>query len=262
MASSGLSGKRSGYDGNVSRWQAFLACWGAGLQRSFDAASTAEPGFVALSAEPGFVALSVLSKYTVLRAAPQPDGAAMQLQLQALEARLQLRLPPSYRDFVMAYLPPDYQPHRTATGEELRVGLYAPNQVGTLQSLAPELVALFEQPALAYDAPDSDYFRYGTDQDDVAIRTSYRAASIVVGSHGPAAYDLIVLRPQVLTADAEMEAAMIMHSGEFRAPSFAELMRQLAHMELKGSASVPPYAQSELAGGCGDHLKPQSPWWR
>ncbi len=252
MKQSGLGGQLSGYAGDVSKWQSFLDCWRTAL-----AARPTQKSTLPDRNEP-----TILSKFTVLRDAAEPDRGAVALEIQALEARLAVTLPPSYRDFLLAYRPPDYKPHTTPTGELLRIGMYAPKQVDRLQVLEPDLVRIFAEPSLAYDTPDADYFRYGIDQDDVAIRTSYRADSIVVGSHGPALHDLLVLHPRAVTADGEMEAAMMMHSGEFRAPSFAELMRQIAHMELKRPNSAPPYAQTELVGGCGDHLKPNAPWWR
>jgi hypothetical protein len=252
MRAPGLDARQSGYAGDVAAWRSFLACW----QLELEGRSGAAPGRRE-SFEP-----SVLSKATALRNVASPATEAVALQIQSLETRLAVNLPRSYKDFLLAYRPPDYRPHLTPTGESLRIGMFAPHQVQRLQVLEPELVAMFTDPALAHDAPDKSYFVYGTDQDDAAVRTSYRADCIVVGSHGPAYYDLLVLHPQAVTADGEMEAAMLMHSGAFRAPSFAEVMRQIAHMELRRPNSVPPYPQAELTGTCADHLRPHAPWWR
>lgn len=241
-----LRQRDSGYHGDVRAWSTFLGCWGDAVK--------AQPA----SSAPR---LSILSRNTVLSADPAPSEAELRDGLQALEARLGVALPRSYKDFVLAYRPPPYRPHQGPGGVVLRVGMYAPSQVGRLSDLEPQLVSIFESRFISRDADDATYYHYGIDQDDAALRTSYRAEAIVVGSHGLESHDLIVLHPQERTSDGEMEAAMVMHSGEFRAPSFAELMRQLGHMEATQQQRVPPYAQAALAHGCGAALTPQPAWW-
>jgi hypothetical protein len=61
--------------------------------------------------------------------------------------------------------------------------------------------------------------------------------------------------------DGEMEAALHYHAGEFRAPSFAELMRQLSIMEISTVDHVPPYPQEILKGTCADKLPIADAWW-
>jgi hypothetical protein len=243
---------QSGYDADAQRWASFISCWGEKLKshRQAQAGAASEPF------------LAVLSKFTVLSNDPSPSEQELASAIQALEGKLGLAMPRSYKDFLLAYRPPAYRPHVGPGGAVLRVGIYAPHQVGRLPELEPDLAKLFAGPAMSRDTGDAQYYRYGIDQDDAAIRTSYRADAIVVGSHGLESHDLLVLYPRERSADGEMEAAMLMHSGEFRAPSFAELMRQLSYMETERLARVPPYAQSALAGSCADHLKPRNPWWR
>lgn len=243
-----LSRRDSGYRGDVRQWSDFLSCWG---------------DKVAARKTPGpSPSLSLLSRYTVLAKDPAPSEAEVREGIRDLEARLGVALPRSYRDFLLAYRPPPYRPHLGSGGVVLRVGVYAPAQVGRLGDLDPQLVAIFSTPLIGRDASDADYYRYGVDQDDAAIRSSHRENAIVVASHGLNSQDLVVLYPQERTADGEMEAAMLLHAGEFRAPSFAELMRQLAHMESTQQRQVPPYAQAQLAADCAGRLAPHAAWWR
>ena len=242
----------SGYDADVQRWQAFLSCWGGKLESI--KLSKPDVGSAPL--------LSVLSKYTVLADSTLPTEKEVVTAIQAVEMRLGLSMPRSYKDFLLAYRPPTYRPHEGPGGSVLRVGVYAPHQVGRLADLEPELVDIFRSPMISRDVADAQYYRYGIDQDEAAIRTSYREDAIVVGSHGLERHDLLVLYPRERSADGEMEAAMLLHAGEFRAPSFAELMRQLSYMETAQPGRVPPYAQTDIQGGCADHLNSRSPWWR
>lgn len=243
-----LKDRNSGYPASAVDWQPFLDCWYAAVvQRAAKESSGGE-------------FLTVLSKFTFLSRDPQPSAAETEAEISRLQARLGTNLPRSYTDFVRAYRPPTYRPHEVAGGGVLRVGMYAPKQIGRLAQLEPRLAQ--ESVEIPIESSDAEYYLYGTDQSDVAIRTRYRSDAIVVGSHGPAAYDLIVLYPQEKTRDAEMEAALIFHSGEFRAPSFAELMRQLAYMEAHDVGRVPPYSQSDLAGACSRLLPLTSVWWK
>lgn len=246
-----LSHFDSGYDGSVEQWRAFLVCWRTQLPLSARAVIS---GTVPT--------LTLLSKYTLLANDRQPTPNEIEADIARLESRLRLTLPRSYKEFLKAYLPPAYYPHPDAGGGSLRTGILAPTQVAALQEIDPALARMYQEPQLALAASDQQYYIYGIDQDDVAVRTQKRPASIVVGWHGPAHYDLIVLYPDELTADGEMEAAMIMHSGEFRALSFAELMRQLSQMETTYPDRVPPYAQDSLVNTCAWQLRPRAVSWR
>jgi hypothetical protein len=153
-----------------------------------------------------------------------------------------------------------YRPHEAPGGGILRVGIYAVEQVGRLRDLEPQLAQISKE--LAMESDDANYYVYGIDQNDVAIRTRHRQNAIVIGSHGHEIHDLIVLYPQEQTRDGEMEAAFIFHSGEFRAPSFAELMRQLSYMETRSPKHIPPYSQVDLARTCSSLLPMANPWWK
>jgi hypothetical protein len=238
----------SGYLTQAADWQGFLACWRNGVAQR------------AAKENASNIVLTVLSKFTQLSRDPQPSVADTETQLSHLEARLGTTLPKSYIDFVRVYRPPIYRPHDAPGGGILRVGMFGPQQVGFLSQLEPRLAQ--QSAEIPVETSDAEYYVYGINQSDVAIRTGNRPGAIVVGSHGPAAYDLIVMYPQEKTRDGEMEAALIFHSGEFRAPSFAELMRQLAYMEINSVDRVPPYRQSDIAHGCAKFIPLSSVWWK
>jgi hypothetical protein len=144
-------------------------------------------------------------------------------------------------------------------GVHFSIGIYAPSQVNRYGSLEPQLAA--EEEKWPMHSSDEDYYVYGVKQDDVSGRTANHRNAIVVGKYGDSRYEVIALYPQVKTADGEMEAALFFHSGEFRAPSFAELMRQLSILETTGIDHLPPYPQSALHGTCADKLRIDNPWW-
>jgi hypothetical protein len=241
-----LKERLSGYSASVQDWEAFLGCWFSEASRK---APVGNGQFVTL-----------LSKFTHLSKEPQPSTAQIEAGIAHLESRLGLQLPRSYKDFLRAYRPPKYRPHVTRGGSELRVGIYAVEQVDRLASLEPQLIQIAKD--VGVESIDAIYYVYGTEQDDVAIRTRYRQDAIVIGSHGHEIHDLIVMYPQERTHDGEMEASLIFHSGEFRAPSFAELMRQLSYMETRSMNRVPPYSQTDLAASCSKLLPQQGVWWK
>jgi len=154
--------------------------------------------------------------------------------------------------------PSGFEPY-IVNGVSFKVGMYSPAEVDRYAKLEPEMVA--EQGKWPIHSADAEYFTYGVKQDDASGRTEYHHDAIVVGKHGNSQYEVIVLYPQVRTADGEMEAALFYHSGEFRAPSFAEVMRQLSILETQPVDHVPPYPQSMLHGTCAEKLPIKDVWW-
>ena len=139
-------------------------------------------------------------------------------------------------------------------------GFLAPEAIDTVARLDPQGVALAQQ--FPIESDDASYFRYGIDQDSATMRASQQPGALIVGKYGHSLYEQIVLFPQVRTRDGEMEAALLGWSGTFRAPSFAELMRQLHYHDLGRADHVPPYAQTLLAGTCADAMPLQDVWWK
>lgn len=182
---------------------------------------------------------------------PAANTSASGEQILALERRLADPLPRSYVHFLSV---------GKLVSNDSAVGLFHPSLVKRLKEFDFGAVGIAERHAI--HASDEDYFRYGVDQDDVAMRSGNWREAIVVGKYGSAKFERIVLYPQVRTQDGEMESAIHLHSGEFRAPSFAELMRQLSHLEILNPSHVPPYAQEKLQGTCASILPMTNVWWK
>ena len=230
-----LPSRSSGYVRGVKQWYDFLSCWQTAMPRS---SHDTEPS-------------SALTHGSVRK-----PPASAEREIEALEKSLGTALPASYKDFVRAYAPASIQ---TASDPRHMVGMLAPSQVKRLKSFDPDAVKLAEKYPI--DSSDKDYFVYGTRQDGVRGKNRYWAESIVVGKYGSALFERIVLYPQSRTADGEFEAALHFHASEFRAPSFAELMRQLSYLETYEPNVVPPYAQATLRNTCADKLPLSNVWW-
>lgn len=227
-----LEQRSSGYAGSPAQWQRFIGCWTQAVRKArADAAPLVEAGTASASDD------------DVERA------------LQARQRALGVQLPRSYLDFVRAYRPRG-QWSTIADG----TGFLAPEAIDTVARLDPEGVALAQQ--FPIESDDASYFRYGIDQDSATMRASQQPGALIVGKYGHSLYEQIVLFPQVRTRDGEMEAALLGWSGTFRAPSFAELMRQLHYHDLGRADHVPPYAQTLLAGTCADAMPLQDVWWK
>lgn len=235
-----LSSRKSGYSANEENWKEFLACW--------------HQEEVGRAANSGGGSFALIDKDVEKVIASAEDLARQKQAILALEARLDIKLPASYVDFVMAYLPSLSLPLKDSD-----VGFISTDYVAKLAEVDPEYVAIAENHFL--NSSDDDYYRYGTNQDDSAGRTSYLRNAIVVGKYGGSNFELIILYPNSTTSDGEMEASLLLHSGEFRAPSFAELMRQLSYMQTNDVDSVPPYDQKRLVDSCAQKLPLVGVWW-
>jgi len=250
MAAIRLDQRHSGYAASQEHWSDFLTCFEAGERHQFE---------LLLKQDKQAVQLPLVgSRLGALRQTANPEDIVA--AIQKLEKSLGTALPKSYKDFLMVYRPSLLQPQTVPWGEAL-VGFLAPSQVGRLADLRPELVRAHQGLHATNDAPDKKYFIYGKDQDDATSRPSYLRNAILIGLYGESEYETILLYPQARTADGEMEAATISWAGEFRAPSFAELMRQMSFFTTRSPEHGPPFAQSTLKGSCADKLPLKDVWW-
>lgn len=180
-----------------------------------------------------------------------------------LEKRLGIRLPKSYRDFLAVYST-RLKGAQSADDRRFPTGLYAPEDVRWLKDVDPQLIRIYQQVAAQNGGrvSDTDYYRYGVDQDSAPGRPEYLDRAIVLGKHGRDSEEYILMYPDSQTKDGEYEVALLWHAGEFRAPSFAEAMRQLYFMDTQNPDRVAPYAQSRLRGSCADALPLHEVWWQ
>ncbi|POZ52420.1 SMI1/KNR4 family protein [Methylovulum psychrotolerans] len=140
-----ITHQHSGYTAGPNQWQAFLSCWYKAYQRRYQ---------VLLSESPDYPELPILSKYGLEPAQQQVTGDINEA-IDKLEMSLGTTLPKSYKDFLLAYQPPLFEPN-VVYGWAAAIGLYAPVQVGRAGILEPELVGIYEE--IAQKEKGSRYF--------------------------------------------------------------------------------------------------------
>ncbi|MDQ0013134.1 hypothetical protein J2W23_001513 [Variovorax boronicumulans] len=245
-----LRDRHSAYAGNSRDWSVFMDCW---RKSSFELYST-KP-----EAARGLRHLMVLGQQTP-GGPPGPTETELKTGLAQLEARLKMELPKSYKDFWIAYksqalAPSGFDPHNRSRF----VGMLELDDVGLFKDLEPDYWALMQ--TVPIHSGDHEYFSYGVAQDSISGRTSDYGRAILIGKYADDSTALILLHPHVRTSDGEMQASLNEHAGEFRAPSFAELMRQLSILETVDVKHVPPYSQKMLADRCAARLPMKNVWW-
>ena len=185
----------------------------------------------------------------------------LRTDLDQAERRLGFSLPQSYKDFILAMAGRQLidLPSEQRTDH---IGFFLPSQIRRVKEADPLETSLAEEYPI--NSVDKEYFVYGIKQNSVAVRTNYYADALLIGNYISPERGSIYLYPQVHTLDGEMEAAMMGDVGDFRTPSFAELMRQLSVMELEQETRghVAPYSQESLQGTCAEKLPLKDIWWK
>lgn len=146
------------------------------------------------------------------RGASAPD-------LDALEERLGVRLPFSYRQFLATT---DGWPDTNGFVERILPA----GEAGWTRDLDADLVAgWIEGSSGAARVDDADYFVYGQAQNPISIRPEYLPHTLQI-SHTEDASDVYLLNPCVVTPDGEWEAWYLAHwlPGAVRYRSFWDLM--------------------------------------
>lgn len=156
-------------------------------------------------------------------------GAA-EAQIAKSEARLGMRLPPSYRSFL-----------------EVSNGLALPGdmpvflpveEIGWLRDLDPEAIRAWMEGVKAYGTlepvPDEEYFVYGERQNPSSLRHEYLQTALQVSDQEQADTAVYLLNPQVIDEQGEWEAWSWAHwkAGADRYRSFWELMQAEYHSYL------------------------------
>lgn len=168
-------------------------------------------------------------------------SGATEQQIALAEARLNIRLPPSYREFLKVS-----NGWRQTTPFIYRV--LAVEEIQWLRVRHPEWIASFkerfnkerlspvqEAPHAStilngngmfhgYSIPDAEYFIYGSEQDCSKIRLEYLDTSLVISERGESS--IYLLNPNVIHGKGEWEAWFFGDwlPGADRYPSFLEMM--------------------------------------
>lgn len=242
-----LRQKHSAYAGTPADWATFMNCWRrSALERAREEGATQS------------------DHQTVLgwQGANGPAGMSeiqVRSDLARLESRLNVELPKSYKDFWVAYKTQAVAPQRfNPDNWGGSIGMLELDEVGLFRDLEPAYWAQMREIAPHIDG--SPFFAFGVGQDN-GPRTGLYGQAIIVGKYTDHSTDLILLHPRLRTIDGEMQASLNEWAGEFHAPSFAELMRQLSVSEIVKVDHVPPYPQEMLARHCAAKLPMRDVWW-
>jgi SMI1 / KNR4 family (SUKH-1) len=146
-------------------------------------------------------------------------------QLSVAEARLGVRLPPSYREFLTVsngWRQTGNFIWRIWSTEE--IDWFRVRNADWIDAYANPLSGLGES-----SYTDEEYLVYGETQDSVRFRVEYLESALEVSDIGDSA--IFLLNPQVVTADGEWEAWFFGNwlPGASRYRSFAELMEAEYH---------------------------------
>ncbi|ABC28908.1 hypothetical protein HCH_02077 [Hahella chejuensis KCTC 2396] len=233
-----LSELNSGYRLDAMNWLDFLKCW----------SRKQEALLVDHDREP----------FLKITHSPNRMAGAREYKKDFIESSLRVSAPNSLVHFYKAFL--ELNGSFIEDGDFESKGFYNPSNLKELSKFGSEFEILDAEWEI--ESEDESYYRYGIDQDTATGRTSYLKNAIVIGKYGHSYNDLIVLYPNSKTRDGEMEAALLSFASEFRAPSFAELMRQLSILETESKDLLPPYPQEALKETCAEYLPLENVWWK
>jgi cell wall assembly regulator SMI1 len=148
------------------------------------------------------------------------DGATPD-EIAALELRLGLELPPSYRQFLS--VTNGWRVPRGSTGrfwQTSEVDWFRERHGDWIEAYNTTLPGLRPAPR----ATDAEYFVYGESQDPVWFRPEYLSSALEISDEGDSA--IYLLNPEIVTPDGEWEAWFFANwlPGAVRYPSFWALM--------------------------------------
>jgi hypothetical protein len=154
---------------------------------------------------------------------------AREWQIDAAEARLGTKLPPSYRDFLKTtngwrqikdWLPASAGHFLSA--EEM--DWFAIKHLAWLQGWMEGVKSGEAQYGPSPPIPDEQYFVYSPDQSSTDLRDEYLETALAISEEGDAA--ICLLNPKIVTAEGEWEAWFFAnwHPGAVRYRSFREMM--------------------------------------
>ncbi|MBA2714097.1 MAG: SMI1/KNR4 family protein [Rubrobacteraceae bacterium] len=146
------------------------------------------------------------------------DGAT-EREIHALESRLGVRLPPSYRSFLS-----------TSNGWRLPgpsvYDLWPTTRVAWFAETNQDWIDAYVEPyAQVPPLPDEEYLVYGETQDSVRFRPEYLQTALQISDRGDSA--VYLLNPRVVTPEEEWEAWLFANwlPGAAKYRSFREMMQ-------------------------------------
>ncbi|MGW3346607.1 SMI1/KNR4 family protein [Nonomuraea rubra] len=121
---------------------------------------------------------------------------ATEAEVRELEERLDVELPPSYRQFLLV---------ANGWGNADDCCLLRVKEVGWLRDVDPSIAECWSEPKPenSWSVPDELYFVYGLEQDSIRYRGEYVPDTLLIGYW---ADGVALLNPCVRTAEGEWEA--------------------------------------------------------
>jgi hypothetical protein len=200
---------------DAERWRELLTRWNADLLQTPDLADRLPAEAVAA----GWLGYPGATDEQLLRA----------------ETRLGASLPRSYREFL-----------KVSNGWRhlgyFHWNLWSAEQIEWFRVRNQDWLDAYTEPwrrGGSPPVPDDEYFVYGDDQSDVAMRVEYLPSTLEVSDVGDSA--ILLLNPEVRFPNGEWEAwdFATWHPGANRYRSFWEMMRELytSFLQLRANAS-------------------------
>lgn len=207
----------------VDEWKRFLDTWS---QEALTLVNQADPSY-----------RSELARRALQRGTLTFPGATEE-EIAATEQRLGTSLPQSYRRFLQASngfvviaLDVDDAP------------LWPAQSLRWLKDAEPDFLRAWT--ADPYPVSDTNYFRYGPDQDPVHIRTQYLPDMLQLSPNVEAA--VLLLNPRIRTQEGEWEGWDMgdAYPGAFRFLSFERLMQGLRSRTLANLRDAIAFEQGQ-----------------
>lgn len=231
MKTTKLSALDSGYKLNAFHWKIFIECW-LNKYNNMSGQNVSLLGFMS-----------------------ENSAGIHQYHRALVENNLGLKIPESLDHFYEAYTTLNGKFISVADSES--IGFYFPSELKLLIDFNSDVSNVDDEWAI--ESPDEKYYQYGIEQDTSTGRNSYLKGALVIGKYGGSSDELILLYPNSKTKDGEMEASILSYASEFRAPSFAEMMRQVSLMGAEDL--LPPYSQEKVDLTCARYLPLENVWW-
>ena len=207
----------SGYSASLQTWRESIDCW----QRSIEAGSTPQASVTWSASE-------------------APVEREQEARVVALETRLNMQLPSSYRDFLVVS---DGRVKRRTVLPKAPFMFLGTADVALLRVAMPETAGMWKKGGNA-QLSDENYLFYDLRQYRFSYRPEFIDKLLLIGHRGDSAQ--LLLNPEVRTMDGEWEAWILSSGipGAVRFPSFAHMVRDLMLADEFALKDEAPYPSS------------------
>lgn len=170
-------------------------------------------------------------------------------KIEALEKKLQTRLPQSYKDF-LTVSNGQFQTLQTPSWNATGSDFYSIDKVDLFAKSASRSLKNWINSYDGTEVSDEEYFVYGKEQSAPHIRPRYLNEAIEVSYFPAMVEEFILLNPNVKTRDGELETWWLSprHPGANRYKTFADFMISIYYAEIHDGSLYP--TDTQIAGTC------------